>query len=154
MSDAQNVISQLSGAEVRAAETQTALIEQIQQISEQSRELKEATRGHVDTISGHAAKIQRSLQEQAMEVAEQAAQFRNTVVEHIDQISGHASKIQDSVRENLKQQSDSAVQESLERLRQEAAKVPAEVEQSCREVVSKVTEEHRAQGHRDRAPHV
>jgi hypothetical protein len=68
------------------------------------------------------------------------------VVEHIDQISGHASKIQDSVRENLKQQSDSAVQESLERLRQEAAKVPAEVEQSCREVVSKVTEDIERKG--------
>jgi PilZ domain len=144
--DAQSVISQLSGAEERAAETQTALVEQIQQIAEQSRELKEATGGHIDNISGHAAKIQRSLQEQAMEVAEQAAQFRNTVVEHIDQISGHASKIQDSVRENLKQQSDSAVQESLERLRQEAAKVPAEVEQSCREVVSKVTEDIERKG--------
>jgi hypothetical protein len=144
--DAQGVISQLAGAEERAAETQTALIEQIQQISEQSRELKEATGGHLDNISGHAAKIQRSLQEQAMEVAEQAAQFRNTVVEHIDQISGHASKIQDSVRENLKQQSDSAVQESLERLRQEAAKVPSEVEQSCREVVSKVTEDIERKG--------
>jgi hypothetical protein len=143
---AQSVVSQLSSAEERAAETQTALIEQIQQIAEQAGQLKESTRGHVDTISGHAAKIQRSLQEQAMEVAEQAAQFRNTVVEHIDQISGHASKIQDSVRENLKQQADSAVQESLERLRQEAAKVPAEVEQSCREVVSKVTEDIERKG--------
>jgi hypothetical protein len=146
LGDAHSVISQLAGAEERAAETQTALIEQIQQIAEQSRELKESTGGHIDNISGHAAKIQRSLQEQAMEVAEQAAQFRNTVVEHIDQISGHASKIQDSVRENLKQQSDSAVQESLERLRQEAAKVPAEVEQSCREVVSKVTEDIERKG--------
>jgi hypothetical protein len=146
LSDAHSVVSQLAGAEERAAETQTALIEQIQQIAEQSGELKEATRGHIDNISGHAAKIQRSLQEQAMEVAEQAAQFRNTVVEHIDQISGHASKIQDSVRENLKQQSDSAVQQSLERLRQEAAKVPAEVEQSCREVVSKVTEDIERKG--------
>jgi hypothetical protein len=146
LGDAHSVISQLAGAEERAAETQTALIEQIQQIAEQAGQLKESTRGHVDTISGHAAKIQRSLQEQAMEVAEQAAQFRNTVVEHIDQISGHASKIQDSVRENLKQQADSAVQESLERLRQEAAKVPAEVEQSCREVVSKVTEDIERKG--------
>ncbi|HEY2108503.1 MAG TPA: PilZ domain-containing protein [Candidatus Acidoferrales bacterium] len=146
LSDAHSVVSQLADAEGRAAETQTALIEQIQQIVEQSSELKEATHGHIDNISGHAAKIQRSLQEQAMEVAEQAAQFRNTVVEHIDQISGHASKIQDSVRENLKQQSDSAVQESLEQLRQEAAKVPAEVEQSCREVVSKVNEDIERKG--------
>jgi hypothetical protein len=146
LGDAQSVISQLSSAEERAAETQTALIEQIQQIAEQSRGLKEATSGHLDNISGHAAKIQRSLQEQAMEVAEQAAQFRNTVVEHIDQISGHASKIQDSVRENLKQQSDNAVQESVERLRQEAAKVPAEVEQSCREVVSKISEDIERKG--------
>ena len=146
LSDAHSVMSQLAGAEERAAETQTALIEQIQQIAAQYGELKEATRGHMDNISGHAAKIQRSLQEQAMEVAEQAAQFRNTVVEHIDQISGHASKIQDSVRENLKQQSESAVQESLERLRQEAAKLPSEVEQSCREVVSKVSEEIERKG--------
>jgi hypothetical protein len=139
MDDAQTVISRLSSAEERAAETQTALIEQIHQISEQAGELKSTAQGHIDQISGQAAKIQRSLQEQAMEVAEQAAQFRSTVVEHIDQISGHASKIQDSVRENLQQQSDKAVAESLERLRQEAAKVPGQVEESCREVVSKVT---------------
>ena len=144
--DAHGVISQLSSAEERAAETQSALIEQIRQISEQSGELKETAKGHVEQISGHAAKIQRSLQEQAMEVAEQAAQFRTTVVEHIERISDHASKIQGSVRENLQQQSDKAVEESLERLRQEAAKVPGEVEQSCREVVSKVTAEIEKKG--------
>ena len=146
LDQAHGLISQLSNAEDHAAETQSALIEQVHQISQQAAQLQEATRGHVEQVSDHAAKIHRSLQEQAMEVAEQAAQFRGSVLEHVEQISEHATKVQDSVRENARQAAEQAVQQSLDRLRQETAKLPSEVEQSCREVVSKVTEEIEKKG--------
>jgi hypothetical protein len=146
VSDAHGVISQLSSAEERAAETQTALIEQIQQISEHADQLQNAARSHVQEVSDHAAKIQGSLQEQALQVAEQAAQFRTSVTEHFEQISEHAAQVQDSVRETARKASDEAIQGSLDRLRQEAAKLPAEVEQSSREVVAKVLEEIERKG--------
>ena len=49
-----------------------------------------------------------------------------------------AASIQDSVREQVQQASQQALDESLERLKQETAKYPAEVEQRAREVVAKI----------------
>ncbi|MGH9746885.1 MAG: hypothetical protein ACRD59_12350 [Candidatus Acidiferrales bacterium] len=144
--DAHGVISQLSSAEERAAETQTALIEQIQQIAEQAGQLKDAAHGHVEEVSEHAAKIHHSLNERAMEVAEQSAQFRSSVLEQFEQISQHATQVQDTVRESARKASEQAVEESLERLRQETAKLPAEVEQASREVVARLTEEIERKG--------
>jgi hypothetical protein len=144
--DAHGVISQLSSAEERAAETQTALIEQIQQIAEQAGQLKDVTREQVHQVSEHAAKIHNSLNERAMEVAEQSAQFRSSVVEQFEQITQHAAQVQNKVRESALEASEQAVRESLERLRQETAKLPSEVEQSAREVVSKFNEDIERKG--------
>jgi hypothetical protein len=146
VSDANSVISQLSSAEERAAETQTALIEQIQQIAEQSSHLHDTARGHVQQISDHATRLQGSLKEQAEQVAEQAAELRGSFHEQAEQLTEHASQIQETVRQNARQASEQAVQESLERLRQEAAKLPAEVEESSRAVVAKVVEEIERKG--------
>ncbi|MGH9758612.1 MAG: hypothetical protein ACRD4M_12810, partial [Candidatus Acidiferrales bacterium] len=53
----------------------------------------------------------------------------------------HATNLQDAVREQVQQISQQAIVESLGLMRQETAKIPAEVEESCRAVVAKVEEE-------------
>jgi hypothetical protein len=55
-----------------------------------------------------------------------------------------ATNLHDVVREQVQQASQQAVNESLEQLRQETAKLPAEVEQSTRQVVAKFEEEIQA----------
>ena len=52
-----------------------------------------------------------------------------------------AAQLQSNVREQVQQASEQALRESLERLRLETSKYPAEVEQACRGAVSKTAEE-------------
>jgi hypothetical protein len=72
---------------------------------------------------------------------QQAAQIQNALREQVRRASEEAAQIQSNVREQVQQASGQAIQESLERLRQETAKVPAEVEQRTREIVSKFEED-------------
>jgi hypothetical protein len=88
-----------------------------------------------------AAQLQNALREQVQQAAEQAAQVQSAVREQVQQASEHAAQIQTSVREKVQELSQQAIDESLARMRQETAKIPAEVEQKSREIVSKVEEE-------------
>jgi hypothetical protein len=72
---------------------------------------------------------------------QQAAQIQNALREQVRRASEDAAQIQSVVREQVQQASGQAIQESLEKLRQETAKVPAEVEQRTREIVSKFEED-------------
>jgi len=55
-----------------------------------------------------------------------------------------AAQLRNDIREEIQQASERAIEESLDRLRRETAKYPAEFEQSCREILSKVEEEFAA----------
>ena len=72
---------------------------------------------------------------------QQAAQLQNALREQARQASEQAAQIQSTVREQVQELSQQAIDESLARMRQETAKIPAEVEQKSREIVSKVEEE-------------
>jgi hypothetical protein len=77
-----------------------------------------------------------------LEIAEQqAAHLQDALREQVRRAAEEAGQLQSSVREKVQQASQQAVQESIDRLRQETAKIPAEVEQKSREVVSKLEEE-------------
>jgi hypothetical protein len=72
---------------------------------------------------------------------QQAAQLQNALREQVRQASEQAAQIQSTVREQVQELSQQAIDESLARMRQETAKIPAEVEQKSREIVAKVEEE-------------
>jgi hypothetical protein len=72
---------------------------------------------------------------------EQAAQIQNTLREQTEHASAQAAQIETTIRQQVEQVSERAIQESLDRLRQETAKYPAEFDQSCRAALSKVEEE-------------
>jgi hypothetical protein len=88
-----------------------------------------------------AAQLQNALREQVRKVSEEAAQVQNSVREQVRQASEHVVQIQGTVREQVQHVSQQAIEESLARLKQEAAKIPNEVEQKSREIVSKLEEE-------------
>jgi hypothetical protein len=71
----------------------------------------------------------------------QAAELQKNLSEQVKQAAEQTAQIQDIVREKVQEASQQAMQESLDRLRQETEKYPAEVEQAARAVVSKVEEE-------------
>ncbi len=55
-----------------------------------------------------------------------------------------AAQLRNDIRGQIEQASERAIEDSLDRLRRETAKYPAEFEQSCREILSKVEEEFAA----------
>ena len=72
---------------------------------------------------------------------QRAAQLQNALREQVRHASEQAAQIQGTVREQVQELSQQAIDESLARMRQETAKIPAEVEQKSREIVSKIEEE-------------
>jgi hypothetical protein len=72
---------------------------------------------------------------------QQATNLRNQIGEQMRQAAEQALQLQSSVREQVQQSSQQIVQESIAQLRTEAAKVPAEFEESCRASLSKVQED-------------
>jgi hypothetical protein len=88
-----------------------------------------------------AEHLQNAVRAQLQQAAEQAARIENTVREQSARVAEQTAQIQNAVREKVHEASQRAMQESLERLRQEAQKYPAEIEQASRAVVSKFEEE-------------
>jgi hypothetical protein len=88
-----------------------------------------------------ATQLQNALREQVRQASEQAAQVQNAVREQVQHASEQAAQIQSTVRDRVQQASQEAIEESLGRLRQETARIPGEVEQKSREIVSKIEEE-------------
>ena len=119
----QYAVSQLANAEHQAVQLQNALREQAQQTTEQ------------------AVQVQSAVREQVRQASEQAAQVQGNVREQLRQAAEQAAQIQTSVREKVQELSQQAIDESLARMRQETAKIPAEVDQKSREIVSKIEEE-------------
>jgi hypothetical protein len=88
-----------------------------------------------------AARLQSSIREQVQQASEQAAEIEAMVREHARKAAEQASQIQSTAREQVQRESQQAVEESLDRLRKESAKIPDELERSVRATLSKVEEE-------------
>jgi hypothetical protein len=116
-------VSDLQEAEQQAAHTQSQFHEQARQAAERVGEL------------------QHSVHAQVREAAERVAQLQSSILEQMQQATDHADRLHDTVREQTIQASEQAIQESVARLRNEAEKVPAEIEKSVRESAAKIEEE-------------
>jgi hypothetical protein len=88
-----------------------------------------------------AAQLQSALRDQIQQATEQGMRIQDVVREQVKQASEQAAQIQGTLREQVQQASQQAIHESIERLKDEAAKYPAEVEKSAREIVSKIEED-------------
>jgi hypothetical protein len=88
-----------------------------------------------------AARLQNTIREQVQQASDQAAEIEAMVREHARKVAEQSAQIQATTRDQVQRESQQAVQESLERLRQESAKIPTEFERSIRATLSKVEEE-------------
>jgi hypothetical protein len=135
---AQQIEPTLEAAARKAAERLSGQLDQT--LSPKLEQVQSAV-SQLANAEQQAELIRNSLREQMQQAAEQAMQIQNAAREQTRQASEEAAKIQSTVREQVQQASQQAIQESIERLKEEAAKYPAEVEKSAREIVSKVEEE-------------
>ncbi len=101
----------------------------------------EQTAAQLAEARERAEQSQNALREQLKRAAEQAEQIQNSIREQSARVAEQTAQVQDTVREKIQEASQQAMQESLARLRQEAEKYPAEVEQASRAVVSKFEED-------------
>lgn len=120
---AEQAASKLSHAGEEAAQIQRSVREQVQKAAEQ------------------AEQIQAGIREQARRASQQAEQVQAAMREQVRQASEQVEQLQTGLRDQVQNASQQVVWQSIERMRQESAKLPAELEESFRAVVSKAEEE-------------
>ncbi len=114
----------------------------IQPIIENSaQKVLERLTGELDQkLSPKLDEVQKAVS-QLNNVEQQAARIQDTIRGQVDEAAQQVAQLQTAAREQVKQVSDQAVQESLERLRQETAKLPAEFHENSRAMLAKIEEE-------------
>lgn len=135
IAEAQEALSGLANAGEEASQIENNLREQARQVSEEAAKVETQAQAK---ISDHAAQIQAQVQAR---LGEQAAQFDRHIREQAEQASRQAAQVQSTLREQIRQASEQAVAESLDCVKQETAKFPAQFEESCRASLSKLEEE-------------
>ena len=104
----------------------------------------EETRRAVSDLADVRQQVEQSresIRSEMEHASDQASRLHDTIREEILQASEQAFQLQGKVREQVGQASEAAIQEALARIKAESAKYPAELEQSCREVISQVEAE-------------
>jgi hypothetical protein len=141
LDEVQRAISELKTAEEQAGRTQTHIHEQVRKASDDLARVQQTVHGEIAQASERVEQMQARVREQIEQTSMSVTQLQNEVLEQIKVATDRTDQLQDTIRESAQQTSEQVVQETLARLRTEAAKVPAELDESCRAVVSKIEEE-------------
>ena len=137
----QRAIADLRFAEQQAGRTQAHIHEQIQQATDQLANVQQNVQGRIADASEQVEQMQTRVREQIEQTSMSVAQLQNEVLEQIKVATDRTDQLQDTIRESAQQTSEQVVQDTLARLRTEAAKVPGEMEQASRATVAKIEEE-------------
>ena len=98
-----------------------------------SAELDQRITPKLEAVEGLASRLDN--------VENQAANLQNHIREQMRQATEHSAQLQNSIREQAQQSSQQVIQETLQQLRTESSKIPAEVEEACRASLSKIQED-------------
>jgi hypothetical protein len=134
-------VSELEQAEQRAEQTKHHVSEQIRHAADDVTHLQHAVHSQVQQASEQVSHLQEVVRNEVQQTAQQVAQLQDEVSAQMRLATERADQLQDTIREQTVQASEQAIQGALARLRSEIGNVPAEIEQSCREVAGKVEEE-------------
>lgn len=85
--------------------------------------------------------VRDSMRNEVQQASDQVARLHDTVREEVLQASEQALRIQGTVREQVAQASEAAIQDALSKLKDETAKYPQQLEESCTDVVSKLADD-------------
>jgi hypothetical protein len=88
-----------------------------------------------------ASHIQDKINGQVANAEQQASQLQDKIRGQVAEAAEQVAQLQTTVRDQAKQASEQAVQESLDRLRLETAKLPAEFQEQSRAMLAKMEEE-------------
>lgn len=131
-------LDQKLAPKLEAAEKTAAKLSQAgEEVARAERSVQEQVRKAAE----QAEQIQATIREQTRRASHQAEQAQTAIREQVRRASEQVEQIQTELREQIQSASQQAVWQSIERMRQESAKLPAELEESFRAVVSKAEEE-------------
>jgi hypothetical protein len=135
VAEAHEALSALANAGEEASQIESKLREQARRAFEQAAQVEAQAQAK---INDHATAVQAQIQAQ---LSDQAAQFDRHIREQLEQASTQAAQVQSLVRDEIRRASEQAILESLDRVKQETERFPAQFEESCRASLSKVEEE-------------
>ncbi len=134
----QKAVTDLSFAGQEILRLQESIREQKQIASELA---EEAGRLAQDKIRQAANELVQGAVSELQNSVAQAAQIQASVRDDVQQAETQFAEMQKRVREEVRAASEHEARESLERVRQEAAKMPGELEQACRASITRMEEE-------------
>jgi hypothetical protein len=134
----QKAVTDLSFAGQEVLRLQESIREQKQIASELA---EEAGRLAQDKIRQAANELVQGAVSELQNSVAQAAQIQASVRDDVQQAETQFAEMQKRVREEVRAASEQEARESLERVRQEAAKMPSELEQACRASITRMEEE-------------
>jgi hypothetical protein len=123
LGDLQKAVSRLENAEHHASQ------------------IEEQIRGHVANAEHQASHLQDKIRGQVAEAEQQASHLQDKIRGQVAEAAQQVTQLQTTVHDQVKEASDRAVQESLERLREETTKLPAEFQETSRAMLAKMEEE-------------
>jgi PilZ domain len=92
-------------------------------------------------VEQRASQIEDTIRGQVANAEQHAADLQDRIRGQVAEAAGQVDQLHVSIRDQAKQASDQAVQETLDRLRQETAKLPAEFQETSRAMLAKLEEE-------------
>jgi hypothetical protein len=113
-------------------------VSEVSNATDRAAELRDTLRGQMEQTASQAAQIQHSIQERVQAASDTAV--KNAVAE-LAFAGQEALRLQEAVREEIRNASQKTVQETIEQMKQETARFPGELEQTCRATIGKLEEE-------------
>ena len=108
---------------------------------EQIANLESTANLHVQNAAGQIAEIQGTALTQVQHAAEELSLLQNDIREQLQSATDRADRITDTIREQAQIASEDAIASALARVQEETAKVPAQLDQTRREMVAKIEED-------------
>jgi hypothetical protein len=138
---AHRVVSELKQAEAQVNEARHRVREQMQDGAEEVTRLQDTLHNQVHQASEQVARLQDAVHLQVQQASHRAAELQDEVNAQLRLATERTGQLQEKIREQTAHASDLVIQESVARIREEAGKVPTEIEQSCRTAAAKIEEE-------------
>jgi hypothetical protein len=131
---ARQIEAQVTGIAAQAAE-------QVRRAEARAAETLQQPLAELHAAAAQAQQLQSGIREQARQIEAQVAGIAAQASEQVRRAEAQAAELHAKAREGVRLASEEAIQQALERMRQEVTTFPNDLEQSCRVTITKLEEE-------------
>jgi len=110
-------------------------------VADQFAQLEASTSLQIQNAAGQISELQQGALTQVKQAGEEISLLQTGIREQLQEATDRADSIQDTIREQAQIASEEAIQTAMARVREETGKVPEQLDQTRREIVTKIEEE-------------